>query len=79
MRLDLPADRIGIIALVAVQDITSGKLFEQFCTCRAIGDLAASEHEGEWPAIRIGQGVDFGGAAAARTSDGLVFPPLCRR
>ena len=48
-----------------------------------IGDLSAGEQEGDGAAVAIGQRVDFGGAAAARTTDGLFslppFPPEAER
>ena len=50
---------------------------------RAISDLASGEQEGDGPAVAIGQRVDFGRAASARTTDGLValppFPPEAER
>ena len=49
----------------------------------AISDLAAGEHEGDGPAVAIGQRVDLGRAPAAGAPDGLValppFPPEAER
>lgn len=63
--LDLPADRIGIVAFVAVQNFAIRKSQEQFGSGCAIGDLAAGKHEGERSAVSIGQRMDPGRATAA--------------
>lgn len=49
--------------------------FQKLASRRAVGDLAAGEHEGDGAAMPVGQGVDFGRAAAARPTDGLIFAP----
>ena len=51
---DLPTDGVGVITLVAVQDVTPRKLFEQDRASGAIGDLPAGEHEGKRPARSVG-------------------------
>jgi len=44
---------------------------------RAIGGEAAIEHERERPALRFGQGVDFGHAFTRRVANGrIILPPL---
>ena len=49
--------------------------FEAFSS--AVGGLAAGEMERDRPALCIGQGVDLGRAAAARSPDRLaLLPPL---
>lgn len=49
----------------------------------AVGDMASGQEEGNRPAKFIGQGMDLGGAAAARSADRLVefpfFPPAALR
>ena len=60
-----------------MEDAGGRHLLQQDRSCRAISDLAAGEQEGDGPAVAVGQRVDFGRAAAARTADGLVaLPPL---
>lgn len=73
--LNLAADGVGVIALVGVQDVAIWKLFEQPSACCAVGDLAASQHEGERSALSVGQRVNFRRAPAARAADGLIFLP----
>jgi hypothetical protein len=48
-----------------VKDRTHRHLLQQQVAGRAIGDLAAGQKEGDWPAPAIGQGVYLGGAPAA--------------
>jgi hypothetical protein len=44
---------------------------------RAISDLAAGEQERKWPALTIGEGMDFGCSSAPGSAYGLIFlPPL---
>ncbi len=66
-----------------MQNVASRKPREKLRARRAVGDLTAGEHEGERTKLCIGQGVDFGGASAARAIDGLIFlpplPPLAER
>lgn len=74
--LDLSADGVAVVALVTMQDANSRHPLQQGRTCRAIGNLAAGEQVRDGPAVAVGQRVDFGRAAAARASDGLVpLPP----
>jgi len=64
-------------ALVGVDEAGHGQLFEQDLACRAVGNVAAGEHEGDGPPQAIGQGMDLGGAATTRTAYSLaVLPPL---
>lgn len=81
--LDLSAHGVGVVALVAMDQIGGGHLVEQGVGSDAIRDLPAGEQEGDGAAIPVGQGVDFGGATAARAADRLVplppFPPEAQR
>lgn len=83
LRLDLPAHGVGVIALVAMNQVGSGELVEQRIGGDAIGNLPAGEQEGDGTTIPVGQGVDFCGAPAARAADRLValppFPPEAQR
>lgn len=72
---DLPSQGIAVIPLVRVQDFTGRKALQQGRSRRAISDLPSREHEGNWATIRVGQGVDFGRAPTARTTDRLSFLP----
>lgn len=58
-----------------MQDFAVRKPRKQRRARCAVGDLAAREDEGERPAVRIGQRVDFRRASAARATDGLIFLP----
>ena len=63
--LDLATHGVAVISLVAVQDRCRGHPFQQDVGGGAIGDVAAGQQKRQWPAVAIGQGVDFGSAAAA--------------
>ena len=69
------ADGVGVVALVAVEDVAGRKAFEQRRARRAIGDLTAGEHEGDRSAERVGQRMDFRRPPAARSADRLIFLP----
>ena len=73
--LELTTDRIGVIALVGMQDVAVWKAFDQRRASGAIRDLAAGEHEGERTALSVGQRVDFYRAPAARAADCLGLLP----
>ncbi len=83
MRLDFLAYGVGVVTLVALDDSGPFELFEQGVGRGAIGNLAASQQEGNRAAAYVGQGVDLGRAAAARTADRLAllppFPPEAQR
>ena len=70
---------VAVIALVGVPDVAIWKLFEQQGAWCAVGDLAASQHEGERPGIERRSRVDFHRAPAARAADGLIFRPFSAR
>ena len=74
---------VGVVALVAVNDLGRGDLIEQGIRGDAIGDLAAGEQKGDRATVAVGQGVDFGRASAARAADRLAplppFPPEAQR
>ena len=77
LALDLAADGVGIVALVAEQDRGRGHLIEERVGGDTVGDLAAGQEERDRAAEMVGERVDFRGAAAARTADRLgEFPPL---
>lgn len=81
--LDLSTHRVGVVALVAVDQPDVRDLFLQRDRCRAIRDVAAGQHEGDRPAGGIRQRVDLGRAPATRSADGLLslpfFPPEAQR
>jgi hypothetical protein len=66
-----------------MNQVGGGHPVEQGIGGNAIGNLAAGEQEGDGATVLVGQGVDFGGAAAARAADRLVplppFPPEAQR
>src|SRR3546814_16041436 len=64
-------------------DVCSSDLFEQ-CRCSLhIADIARRQHKGIGAAENVGQGMDLGCPAAARTTDRLrlapPFPPKAER
>ena len=77
LALDLATDGVAVIPLVAMQDFGGGHLVEQGIGGDAVGDLAASQQEGDRAAEAIGQRVDLRRPPAAGTADRLrEFPPL---
>ena len=75
--LDLAPYRIAVIAFVAMQDAAFWQALEKLHSCFAISNLTTREQEGDGTAQAICQCMDFGGATAARASDGLILlPPL---
>lgn len=81
--LDLAADGVAVIALVATQDGGCGHLVEQRIGGRAVGHLAAGQEERDGAAELVGERVDFRRAPAARAADRLrdlpPFPPEALR
>jgi hypothetical protein len=77
LALDLAAHRVGVIPLVAVQNLGRGDAVEQDIGSEAIGHLAAGQQERDRATEAIGQGVDFRRPSATRATDRLAeFPPL---
>jgi hypothetical protein len=77
LALDFLAHRVGVIPLVAVQDLGRGDPVEQDLGSEAIGHLAAGQQERDRATEAIGQGMDFRGPSAARAADRLAeFPPF---
>ena len=75
--LDLVAHRVGVIALVAVQDFGRTHSVEQDIGGHAIRYLAAGQQERDRAAEAVGQGMDFRRPSPARAADRLTeFPPL---
>ncbi len=77
LALDLSADGVAVIALVAVQDPCCRHLVEQGVGGGAVCHLAAGQQERDGAAQAINQRVDFRGSPTARAADRLgEFPPL---
>lgn len=77
LALDLAADGVTVIPLVAMQGRRLGHLVEQGVGGNTARDLAASQQERDQTAEAIGERVELRGAPAARTADRLgEFPPL---
>ena len=77
LALDLAADGVAVVALVAVQDRGRGHLVEQSIGGDAVGHLAAGQEERDRAAEAVGEGVDLRGSSAPGTADRLgEFPPL---
>ena len=83
LALDFVADGVGVIALVAVQDLGRDDPVEQDLGSDTVGHLAAGQQERDRATEAIGQGVDFRGPSAARAADRLAelppFPPEAQR
>ena len=74
---DLTTDRIAIVAFVAMKHGCLRHLLKQQFAGSAVCDLTTCQHEGDRTTRTICQGVDFGGAPAARSADRLILlPPL---
>lgn len=74
---DLATYGIAVVAFVCMNEPGVGQPVEENLACLAVGDVTARQHEGDGPPQVVGQGVDLGGAAAARAANGLiVLPPL---
>jgi len=77
LALDLAADGIAVITLVAMKDFGGGDVVEQDIGSDAVGHLAAGQQERDRTTEAIGQRVDFSRSPAARAADRLVeFPPF---
>jgi hypothetical protein len=75
--LDLAAERIAIVALVAMKHAGGGKLRQQRRARRAVGDVAARQQEGDRPPLSVRERVDLGRSPAAGAADRLIaLPPL---
>lgn len=81
--LDLVADRIAVVALVAMQDVGGVQLIEQGVSGDAIRDLAARQEERDRAAEFVGERVDFRRSAATGAANRLAelppFPPEAQR
>jgi len=75
---DLLANGVGVVDLVATEDVADWRALEKLCARRAIGELTAGGHEGDRSAQSVGQRVGFRRPAAARAADRLIFRPLFR-
>jgi hypothetical protein len=71
----VPPAGVAVVSLVSMQDVARGRPSEKLHPRRAIGDVPAGKHEGDWPALGVCQRMDFGRAPAARAADGLIFLP----
>ena len=63
--LPLSAEGVAVIALVAMQDIACRHSRQKLRAGRAIRHLAAGQHEGDGPALFVGQRMDFGRPSAS--------------
>ena len=83
LALDLAADGVGVIALVAIQDGRDGHLVEQHIGGNAIRHLAAGQEERDRTTELIGERMDFRRAPTARAANCLIdlppFPPEALR
>jgi hypothetical protein len=63
--LKLSAEGVAVITLVAMENIAGGHSRQKLHASRAIRDLAASQYEGDGPALFVGQRMDFGRPSAS--------------
>lgn len=81
--LDLASDGIAVIALVRMQDACACQPLQKHGAGGAISHLAAGRQERDRATQLVRQGMDFGGAPAARAADRLTvlppFPPEAER
>jgi hypothetical protein len=77
LALDLAAHGVGVIALVAMQDLGGGDAVEQNLGSDAVRHLAAGQQERDRATEAIGQRVDFRGPPPTRAANRLAeFPPF---
>ena len=83
LALDLAADGVAVVALVAIHDDGRWHPIEQRVGGDAVRYLATGEEERDRAAEMVREGVDFRGAPAPRAPDRLVvlppFPPAALR
>jgi hypothetical protein len=83
LALNFATDGVAVVALVAIEDVGRGHLVEQCVGGDAVRHLAAGQEERNRTAEMVGEGVDFRGPPAARTTDRLSdlppFPPAALR
>jgi len=77
--LDLVADGVCVVALVAMQDATRRQALKELRPSRSISHLSARQHESNRATLLVGQSMDLGRPSAARAADRLIELPLCRR
>lgn len=75
--LDLSKHRVGVVVLVAVDQLDVRDLFLQRDLCRAIHDVPAGQHKGDRTASGIRQREGLSRAPATRSVNGLVLLLLC--
>jgi hypothetical protein len=68
-----PHQVIGVVALVGEQCARRGKAANQVLGLADVGRLTAGEHERQEIAQGIGEGVDLGAEAPARTSQRVLY------
>ena len=77
------AQVVGIVAFVTEQVAHVAGSFEQRWCSLHVADISGGQHQRVWTAQHIGQGMDLGCLAAARTADHLrlapPFPPNAER
>lgn len=77
------AQAVGIIAFVAEEIAHPASTFEQCRRGLHVADISGGQHQRVGTAQHIGQGMDLGCPAAARTADRLrlapPFPPNAER
>src|SRR5690606_28878505 len=83
LALDQIADAIAVIGAVGMDNAASWQIDQQQLRRTAVGRLSRRQVEGERPALRVGDGVEFGVAAAPADADRLGvsprFPPAAER
>jgi hypothetical protein len=66
---------VGVVSLVCEQKSCALQPGRQMGCDRTVRGIAAGQHEGEGTADRVRKGMDFGGLAAPRGPDCLIFRP----
>ena len=77
------AEAVAVIGAVGQAEIGGRQRAEQGGGRAQIAELAGGDQEGDRPSLPVDDGVDLGGASAARAADGLgespPFPPAAQR
>ena len=69
------AEPSGVIGTIRDQPFRGRHEGKQGCCPIQVMGLPCGQGEGEWPADRVGQGVNFSRPSAARPADGLLEVP----
>ena len=72
-------DGLGVVASIGDEGLSRRQTVDQRLHGGLVRGLAGGEHDPQWQAVLIHQGVDLGAQSSTRTADGVIrapfFPP----